>query len=97
MEAHPLGFVEYMEALGPSGPYGRWLRSKPIITVVADTLFLHGGLSPQPPPPRSAEEMNRQARDEIERFDRLRDHLVERGVILAHSTFPEILTAGALD
>ena len=96
MEAHPLGFVEYMEALGPSGPYGRWLRSKPIITVVADTLFLHGGLSPQPPP-RSVEEMNRQARDEIERFDRLRHHLLERGVILAHSTFPEILTAGALE
>ena len=44
--AHPLGFLEYMEALGPDGPYGTWLRSKPIVAQIGDTIFLHGGLDP---------------------------------------------------
>ena len=96
MAAHPIGFVEYMEALGPDGLYGRWLRSKSIVVVVADTIFLHGGLSPDNDP-WSVDEMNDQARDEIARFDRLRRHLIDQGVILAHSTFPEILTAVALE
>ena len=45
MRAHPPGFVEYMEAMGPGGRYGRWLRDKPVATVVGDTVFLHGGLA----------------------------------------------------
>ena len=96
MAAHPIGFVEYMEAIGPDGPYGRWLRSKSIVVVVADTVFLHGGLSPDNDP-WSVDDMNEQARDEIARFDRLRRALIDQGVILSHSTFPEILTAVGLE
>ena len=80
MAAHPIGFVEYMEALGPDGPYGRWLRSKSIVAVVANTIFLHGGLSPDHDP-WSVEDMNEHARDEIGRFDRLRRELIDQVVI----------------
>lgn len=96
LEAHPVGFVEYMEAMGPNGRYGQWLRSKPVAAVIGDTLFLHGGLSLENTTP-SVEEMVAAARDELERFDTHRSHLVERGVILETSTFPEILTAVALE
>ena len=96
MRAHPPGFVEYMEAMGPGGRYGRWLRDKPIATVVGDTLFLHGGLAPGLEA-ASVEVLNDTARDEIERFDRYRRHLVDAGLILPFSTFQEMFAAVALE
>ncbi len=96
MRAHPPGFVEYMEAMGPGGRYGRWLRDKPIATVVGDTLFLHGGLAPGLEA-ASVEALNDTARDEIERFDRYRRHLVDAGLILPFSTFQEMFAAVALE
>ena len=96
MQAHPPGFVEYMEAMGPDGPYGRWLRDKPVATVVGDTVFLHGGLAPGLEA-TSVETLNDTARKEIERFDRHRRHLVAAGVILPFSTFQEMFAAVALE
>ena len=32
MASHPPGFLEYVEAIGPRGKYGRWLRSHKVIT-----------------------------------------------------------------
>ena len=31
MDAPPPEFVEYIDAFGPDGRYGRWLRSKPVV------------------------------------------------------------------
>ena len=96
MRAHPPGFFEYMEALGPGGRYGRWLRSKPIAAVIGDTVFLHGGLAPGREA-TSVEALNDTARNEIERFDRHRRHLVDAGVILPFSTFEEMFAAVAVE
>ena len=96
LDAHPVGFVEYMEALGPNGHYGRWLRSKPVAVVVNDTLFLHGGLSLENTA-ASVSEMVARAQDELDRFDTYRSHLLEQGIVLETSTFPEILAAAALE
>ena len=96
MRTHPLGFVEYREAMEADGRYGRWLRDKPIATVAADTVFLHGGLSPDLEA-TSVEALNDTAREEIERFDRHRRHLIDAGVILPFSTFQEIFGAVALE
>ena len=96
MRAHPPGFVEFMEAMGPDGRYGRWLRDKPVATVAADTLFVHGGLSPDLEA-ENVEALNDRARDEIERFDRHRRHLVDAGIILPFSTFEEMFAAVALE
>ena len=35
------------EAFSPTGPYGQWLSKHPIVTVVADTVFTHGGVTPR--------------------------------------------------
>ena len=96
MRTHPPGFVEYVEAMGPDGRYGRWLRDKPIATVIADTVFLHGGLSPGLET-ESVEALNDTAREEIERFDRYRRHLVDAGVILPFSTLQEMFAAVDLE
>ena len=96
MRTHPAGFLEYLEAMGVDGRYGRWLREKPIATVLDGTVFLHGGLAPMLEAD-SVETLNQRAKEEIQRFDAYRRHLVERGVILPFSTFQEIFAAVALE
>ena len=42
----PPGFFALRRELGPTGKYGQWLLTKPIIAVIDGTAFVHGGLSP---------------------------------------------------
>jgi len=42
----PAGFFALRRELGPTGKYGQWLLTKPIIAVIDGTAFVHGGLSP---------------------------------------------------
>ena len=42
----PAGFYAHRRAFGSDGKYGRWLMEKPLIVVVNDTAFVHGGMSP---------------------------------------------------
>jgi Calcineurin-like phosphoesterase len=44
---HPLGWVEHQIAWSPQGAYGRWVLSHSAIIRINDTLYLHGGLSPE--------------------------------------------------
>ena len=44
--ARPPGFYAHRRAFGSEGKYGRWLLQKPLVVVVNDTAFVHGGLSP---------------------------------------------------
>lgn len=44
--ARPPGFYAHRRAFGSEGKYGRWLLQKPLLVVVNDTAFVHGGLSP---------------------------------------------------
>lgn len=45
-KAYPAGYFAHFAAFAPDGQYGSWLESKPMIVVVNDTAFVHGGLSP---------------------------------------------------
>ncbi len=92
MKAHPPGFFEYMDALGPDGTYGRWLRAKPVVARVGDSIFLHGGLHPAREP-TDLDEINKGARRELESYDRYMEQLVERGIILPFFTFEETTAA----
>lgn len=42
----PPGFFAHRRAFRSDGKYGKWLLSKPLITVINDTAFVHGGLAP---------------------------------------------------
>ena len=81
-----------MDALGPDGTYGRWLRAKPVVARVGDSILLHGGLDPTREP-TDLEEINKGARRELETYDRYMAQLVERGIILPFFTFQETATA----
>ena len=95
-EKHPLGFVEYQEALGREGKYGRWLRSKSAVVKVGETVFVHGGISPKARE-GTIEKINRQVQMEIEAFDRVRDYLVAQKLILPFFSYPEISAVADLE
>ena len=91
MLAHPLGCLEYREAMSPSGIYGRWLRDKPIAAQLDGSLFMHAGLNPSRPVPRSVNEVIERARNEIRRLDGLRQRLAGRRLALPTFTLQEII------
>jgi hypothetical protein len=93
MAAHPPGMLEYMDAFGPKGAYGQWLRRRPAATRVGDTVFVHGGLDPEVAP-KKLEGITDQAQKEIQRWDRMRAYMVDRGIAAASSTYFELVDAG---
>jgi hypothetical protein len=92
LAARPPGFIEYLDAIGPDGEYGRWLRARPATVRVGDTVFVHGGFNPETSP-ATLDEVNVQVRDELDRFDRVRRVLVDRQAALAFFQFRDLLDA----
>ncbi len=89
--SHPMGLMEYMDAMGPKGVYGSWLREKDTVTLIDGTLFMHAGISPELAK-QPIDEINRTVHEDIERSDRWRDYLIENHVIL-----PFFTGAGAIN
>jgi len=92
MEDHPPGFLEYREALKPKGKYGSWLRKRPAIVQIADTLFLHGGIHPDLSSLK-VKEINQRIKDEIQTFDTYTQHMVQEKLILSFFTLSEIVSS----
>ncbi len=89
MDAHPLGRVEYTEAIGPDGVYGRWLRTLPIAVVIDDVLFIHGGIGPELAG-MTVDEINLRAAEEFEVYDRTRAYMIR------HTMMPSTLGLDAM-
>lgn len=85
------GCVAYREAMSPRGTYGRWLRRKDIAARVGDTLFMHAGINPSRPPPRSVDEVNERTRSELRRLDQYRQRLVRSKLAQPSDTLQQIL------
>lgn len=91
LREHPPGYVEYIEALGPGGRYGRWLRARKVVTKVDDSLFMHAGISPQSN--ATVDDVNRLVDREIRMFDDAVAAMQDAGVIGPTFTLQEIITA----
>ncbi|MGE5813813.1 MAG: hypothetical protein ACM36C_04940, partial [Acidobacteriota bacterium] len=92
MVEHPPGFIEYVEAFGPEGSYGRWLRSLPSTARIDDTVFMHAGVDPARAPAR-LEDIDKEVRREVARFDQLRRALVLQGWATRAFTMQETIGA----
>src|SRR5205814_6076678 len=68
MAAHPPGYLEYRDAFGPNGRYGKWLRTKPVVAEIDGTVFMHGGINPSSAPD-SLESINKRARQDLAEWD----------------------------
>lgn len=42
---YPPGYFAHREAFSPAGEYGAWLLEKPVLLVINDVAFVHGGLA----------------------------------------------------
>lgn len=84
------------EAFGPRGRYGRWLRSKPVIAKVEDSLFMHAGINPEFDEV-SIDAINRRARRELSAWDDGVRWLVERKLVSKSPKFLEAVEAARIE
>jgi hypothetical protein len=63
----PPGFYAHRRAFSSEGKYGRWLMEKPLMVVVNDTAFVHGGMPPLVAE-QSLDELNDQLGDDINQY-----------------------------
>ncbi|MEN8164710.1 MAG: metallophosphoesterase, partial [Acidobacteriota bacterium] len=89
MARHPLGKLEYLEALGPKGLYGKWLRNLPTAVRRDDTVFVHAGLSPALQG-QDIDGINLRVAAELHRFDRCRATLVSKNLVLPTASVNEV-------
>ena len=77
---YPPGYFGHRGAFAPEGKYGSWLLSLPVILVINDTAFVHGGL---PPVTSSApiDALNQRYLTELKRFFELWRTLIDAGVL----------------
>ncbi len=80
MAVYPPGFLEYMNAVGPDGHYGAWLRSLPVAVIIDDVLFMHGGLSPALKG-MTVDEINTKAAAELATYDSTRRYMIKKKMV----------------
>jgi hypothetical protein len=95
MQAHPPGYLEYAEAIGPSGKYGKWLRARKVVLEVDGTIFMHAGISRDVP--GSLDDINRAVEREIRSFDRILDTMADAGLVERSFTLHEIVSAAGIE
>jgi hypothetical protein len=95
LTAHPPGFVEYVEALGPRGRYGRWLRSHKVVATLNGTGFMHAGIKFEMT--GTLEDINRTARSEITALDETKAKMVQLNLIVPFSTLQETVDGAGVE
>lgn len=79
-------------AFGPDGPYGRWLRTHPIIASIDDTIFMHAGISPAESS-QSISDLNNRVRRDLDLWDAGIKVLQKRKLVPASPEFMQAVTA----
>lgn len=92
METHPIGFVEYREALGPKGKYGRWIRDLPVVVLLGDIIFVHGGIHPNLIN-LSLDEINERIEKERKAFDSWVSYFSSEGVLQPYYQVNDMIAA----
>jgi hypothetical protein len=88
MEAHPAGLVEYREAFGPRGTYGKWIRAHRAVFQAGDGIFVHGGLNPALDV-ASVGDLDGRVRAELAAFDVIWRALVDQKLVWRYMTLKE--------
>jgi Calcineurin-like phosphoesterase len=76
----PPGYFGHRKAFATDGQYGEWLLEKPLIVVINDTAFVHGGLSPMVAE-LGLDGINRQLRSEVSQYAARFDAVAGAGLI----------------
>jgi hypothetical protein len=99
----PPGFFAYRRAFRSDGVYGKWLLEKPLMVVVNDVAFVHGGVPPYVEEHGLAG-VNGQLKQDLVDYVHAQAKLVDAGIVSPMHLFREIppileaaLEAGQLD
>jgi hypothetical protein len=95
MKTHPRGYPEYVEAFGPRGSYGRWMRSRKAVLQIGDTIFMHAGLHPERT--ITIEEVNRTVEEDVRGWDDLVASLERARRATANFTLQEVINAAQVE
>jgi len=95
MAAHPAGYVEYVEALGPRGVYGRWLRSHQVLVTIDGSVFMHAGV--QAGQAADLDAINKTAAAEVRAWDDTRAAMVQAQLVPPFCTLAEAGEAAAAE
>jgi hypothetical protein len=95
LKAHPRGSIEYADAFGPSGKYGRWIRARKPVLQIDDTIFMHAGLNPERT--ITIDEINRQVEQEVRSWDDLVAALEQARLAAPFFTLEEIVNAAQVE
>jgi hypothetical protein len=91
-EEHPLGYVERMDALGPDGVYGRWLRQLPTAVRIDNLLFMHAGLNPEYGDLDTGA-INERVSRELQQYDAVKQTLIDMGMITPYADLADLVQA----
>ena len=86
--SYPIGFFAHRRAFSSDGKYGRWLSQKPVIVVINETAFVHGGVSPMIGQ-IGLDGVNGRLRGEMIEYTRNLEILFDAGVLLPTDNFYE--------
>lgn len=81
-ERYPAGYFGHRAGFAAAGSYGAWVLNLPLMVVVNETAFVHGGL-PALVAGQSLDGINRQYRSDLDEIMALGSRLVEAGWINA--------------
>lgn len=101
-EKAPPGYFGHRRAFGPDGTYGKWLLVKPLLIVVNDTAFVHGGLPPYVAE-HGLEGVNAKLKADLLSYVMARSDLEDAGILSPLDRFKELpsilgdIDAGDLD
>ena len=95
MKTHPRGYPEYVEAFGPSGSYGRWMRARKAVLQIGDTIFMHAGLNPERT--ITIDEINRAVEQDVRGWDDLVAALERVRRVTANFRLQEIINAAQVE
>ena len=87
-ESFPAGFFAHRRAFAANGQYGEWLLTKPLMVVINNAAFVHGGLSPMAGEV-GVDGVNGRLRGDIVAYARTYDTLQRAGVLLPTDNFYE--------
>jgi calcineurin-like phosphoesterase family protein len=93
--SHPAGYYERCAALSPEGKYGKWIRSLPAIARIQDTVFLHGGISPDVAS-YTIDQLNDGIAAEVKAFDTYSEFMADKKIAPRCSTLEEMTAAAQM-
>ena len=86
--SYPIGFFAHRRAFSSNGKYGHWLSQKPVVVVINETAFVHGGVSPMIGQ-IGLDGVNGRLRQELVDYLRNLEVLYEAGALLPTDNFYE--------